>query len=136
MISKNATLASAPTVITLYLNNSAPIELGAFVSAFTSLASEYRKSLAANDEFENDAEIYVKEIRAGSIIADLVPVIVSTAPVIASHADQIWHAVKFVKSWEELITELASGVIPERFSKSEMKNFADAVEAIARDPDS
>lgn len=129
-------IAAAPAVITLQLNNSAPIELSAFVGAFTSLANEYRKSLATNDEFENEAEIYVKEVRAGSIIADLVPVIVSTAPVIASHADQIWHAVNFVKTWEKRITELASGIIPERFSKSDMKSFADAVEAIAWDPQS
>ena len=136
MSSAKDDLTSAPAVITLYINNSKPIELGAFVNAFTSLANEYRRSLAANDEFENDADIFIKEIRPGSIIADLVPVIVSTAPVIASQAEQVWQSIKFLQTWEKRIKELASGIIPERFTKSDMKTFADAVEAIARDPES
>ncbi len=123
-----------PAVITLTINNSQPIELNAFVRAFTSIAKEYQETVNASNDFEGDAEIFVKEVRSGSIIADLLPVVASTLPIIATHAEQVWLAVEFVEKWKDRITKLASGIVPEAFSRSDLKTFAGAVEAIARDP--
>ncbi|NUB44447.1 hypothetical protein GEU84_008640 [Fertoebacter nigrum] len=121
-------------ILTLTINNSEPIELSAFIGAFTSIAKEYQESLRSNPDVKDSATIYVKEVRAGSIVADLIPVVASTLPIIATQAEQIWQAVEFVKQWGERIATLASGVIPDGFGKSELKTFALAVEAIARDP--
>ncbi|WP_282091149.1 hypothetical protein [Epibacterium ulvae] len=77
---KNDLLAEAvasPVVLTLTIENSQPIELGDFVGAFTSLAKEYQREISGNSNFEDDAKIYVKEVRKGSIIADLVPMLKS-----------------------------------------------------------
>lgn len=126
--------SSSQPVITLKLDNSAPIELGAFVHAFTSLASEFQKTVNDSPDFEGDARIYVREVRSGSIVADLLPVVAGTLPIIATHAEQVWLAIEFVEKWGERITKLASGVVPEKFSRSDLKVFAGAVEAIARDP--
>jgi hypothetical protein len=125
---------SSPVVLTLTINNSEPIELSDFVGAFTSIAQEYRRSLKLNVDFEDDATIYVKEVRAGSIIADLVPIIAPVLPIIATHAEQVWQTVQFVKKWGERISSLAGGVVPSGFGKSDLKIFADATAAIARDP--
>ncbi|HQU68451.1 MAG TPA: hypothetical protein PLI43_09655 [Albidovulum sp.] len=124
-----------PAVITLTINNSKPVELNAFVRAFTSIAKEYQDAVDASDDFQGEAEIFVKEVRSGSIVADLLPVVASTLPIIASSAEQIWLAVEFVEKWKDRITKLASGIVPEAFSRSDLKTFAGAVEAIARDPE-
>ena len=124
----------APVVLTLTINNSKPIELSEFVGMFTSLATEYQRTTRASDDFENEAVIYVQNVRAGSIIADLVPVLESTAPLIASYADEILHAAEFVDKWADRIKKLASGVIPDGFGKSDLKVFTDATQAIAHDP--
>jgi len=124
-----------PAIITLTINNSEPIELNAFVRAFTSIAREYQDAVSNSNDFEGEAEIFVKEVRSGSIVADLIPVVASTLPIIASHAEQVWLAVEFVEKWKDRITKLASGIVPEGFTRSDLKTFAGAVEAIARDPD-
>jgi hypothetical protein len=127
-------ISDVPVVLTLVINNSKPIELSAFVGAFTSLAVEYRKSVRSNDDLENDATIYVKEVRSGSIIADLIPMVAPALPIIASHAEQIWQAVEFVDKWADRIKKLSQGVIPDGFGKSDLKVFMDATTAIAQDP--
>lgn len=128
-------MENSPVVLTLTLNNSQPIPLSSFVKAFTSLAEEYSKAVREDAEFEDsDAEIYVKEVRSGSIIADLVPIATSIAPLIASEADKVYLAIEFVKKWEERLTDFANGVLPEKTSRKELKTVVDAVEAIARDP--
>lgn len=123
-----------PAVITLTINNTEPIELNAFVRAFTSIAKEYQDAVDQSSDFEGEAKIYVKEVRAGSIVADLLPVVASTLPIIATNVEQIFLAVEFVEKWKDRITKLASGIVPEKFSRSDLKTFAGAVEAIARDP--
>lgn len=124
-----------PAIITLTIDNSQPIELGAFVRAFTSIAKEYQDSVDESPDFEGEAEIYVREVRSGSIVADLWPVVASTVPIIASHAEQVFLAVEFVEKWKDRITKLAAGIVPGNFSRSDLKTFAGVVEAIARDPD-
>lgn len=122
-------------VLTLKIDNSQPIELSSFVGAFTSLARQYRAQIRSNPDYEDDAEIFVKEVRKGSIIADLLPVIASTAPIVAQHADQVWQAVEFVEKWGERISGLIAGDVPESTQKSDLDTFSNAVAAIARDPD-
>jgi hypothetical protein len=128
-------LRESPVILTLTINNSQPIELTAFVGAFTSLAAEYRRSVRANDDLEDEATIYVKEVRSGSIIADLIPLVAPALPIIASHAEQIWQAVEFVDKWADRIKKLSQGIVPEGFGRSDLKIFSDATAAIARDPD-
>ena len=51
-----------------------PIELGNFISAFTSVASQYDKFIREkHPEIRSEARIFVKEVKRGSIIADLIP---------------------------------------------------------------
>ncbi len=124
-----------PVVLTLKIDNSQPIELSDFVGAFTSLAREYRSQIRDNPDYEDDAQIFVKEVRKGSIIADLMPVIASTAPIVAQYADQAWQAIEFVNKWEERISGLIAGNAPKDAQKSDLDTFSNAVAAIARDPD-
>ena len=128
---------SGPEVIlTLRIDTQNPIELDSFVGAFTSLATEYRRQM--REEFPNadsDAQIFVKEVRQGSYIADLVPYLVPIVPVVAA-MDQVLVVESFVKSWGQRITALATGSLADwNPSKGELDSFNDAVQAIANDPE-
>ncbi len=127
----------SPVILTLKINNSQPIALAAFVKAFTSLAGEYEESIKTDINFENEnAEIFVKEIRAGSIIADLIPMAAPALPIIISEAERVFQAVEFVNKWGKRINNLSKGILPEKFNKSDLNRWCGTVEAIANDPKS
>lgn len=120
--------------LTLTIDNSEPIELEAFVKAFTSIANDYKQSLEKKG-LDGAAEIYVAQVRAGSIIADLVPVVVSALPVVSIYADQLGQAIDFVEKWKSRIDALRNAIVPDGMGRNELKTVADAVQAIARDKD-
>ena len=134
-ISYKEAMEAEPAIITLTIDNSQPIKLSDFVHAFTSLAEEYRETVKDNDNFSIDeAEIYVKEIRSGSIIADLIPVALSVVPLIATEIDKVFLAVEVVERWRSKLTSLFQGIVPDNASRSDLKRWLNAVEGIARDP--
>ncbi|WP_207101979.1 hypothetical protein [Paracoccus shandongensis] len=126
-------LPDGSVVLTLIIDNSEPVEVGAFVRAFTSLAKEYQETFEKKG-LDGRAEIFITQVRSGSIVADLVPLVATAFPVVVSHAAQVDQAIDFVAKWGSRITTLASGLVPEGMSKSDLRTFAGAVEAIARDP--
>ena len=133
----NSSMSYPEAILTLRIDTTRPVEIDAFVGAFTSLAEEYRRNIKANHPGAgNDARIYVKEVRKGSVEVDLIPLMTSIVPLIITHMDQVLILEKFVQTWGQRITALAQGRLgdwsPE---KSELKVIADATEAIARDPD-
>ncbi|HXT07180.1 MAG TPA: hypothetical protein VN715_09610 [Roseiarcus sp.] len=121
-----------------------PIEIGNFVSAFTSISSQYSKFVKEYyPQFSPDAKMSVKEIRAGSIIADLIPF----APLLGlndyiplmQQADVI---IRFVRIYgatisvyfspipkDSAVTRKDSGV-----TRSDLQDFLGSVAAIANDP--
>lgn len=114
-------MENSPIILTLKIDNSTPIPLSSFVKAFTSLAAEYENSLRDSVDFQNDnAEIFIKEVRSGSIIADLIPFAAATLPLVVSEADKIVVAVEFVRKWETRLKSLARGVIPDGASRSDL----------------
>jgi hypothetical protein len=128
-------MKDADAIITLTINNSQPIRLSDFVHAFTSLAEEYRETVKASADFDaDDAEIYVKEVRAGSIVADLIPVALQVLPLVAAEVDKVFLAVEVVERWRSKFTSLMAGIVPDGASKNDLKRWLNAVEHIARDP--
>jgi hypothetical protein len=125
-----------PAHIVLKLDTKEPIELGDFVSALTALASQYEKYIKeTNPDLKGYARIYIREIRPGSIEADLIPWIVVAAPFIAS-MDHILIVENFVRVWGQRILGLLSDNAEEQFSNtSELKDWSDTVAVIANDPD-
>lgn len=128
-------MTDAKAILTLRIDTTEPIEISAFVGAFTSLAEEYRRDIRASyPDADDEARIYVREVRKGSIEADLIPLVVAAAPFVAQ-MDQILIVEQFVRTWGRRITALARGELGGWLPvKSELKVLADATEAIARDP--
>lgn len=133
--SYRAAMEAYPAHIILKLDTNEPIELGDFVGAFTSLANEFERFMKAeHPDLAATAQIYVREVKAGCIAADLVPWLAVAAPFIAE-MDKILIVEDFVRRWGMRFTALVTGhreSQPE--TKNELKDWADAVAAIANDP--
>jgi hypothetical protein len=128
-------MSDAKAILRLRISTEEPVEIDAFVGAFTSLAEEYRREIRENyPDADGDARIFVKEVRKKCIEADLIPYVVAAAPFIA-HMDQVVIVEQFVRSWGSRISALVSGNLSGWSpKKSELKSLVDATEAIARDP--
>lgn len=110
-----------------------PIEVGDFVGQFTSLSSQYEKFVREHyPELSEEANIFVAEIRPGSIIVDLIPWAANVTPLL-DHAQKalIDH---FVKKYADRIGAYFGLGKPPDATKSDIQDFLGAVEAIANDP--
>ncbi len=134
-MSYNRAMSEAPAVLRLRIQTEEPVEIDAFVGAFTSLAEEYRRDIRDNyPDADPEARILVKEVRKKCIEADLIPFVTAVAPFVA-HMDQVIIVEQFVRTWGQRITSLVSGDLGDWSpKKSELKTLVDATEAIARDP--
>ncbi|MCK1410202.1 hypothetical protein [Bradyrhizobium sp. 76] len=121
--------------IILNIATKRPIELGDFVSAFSSIASQYDKVVRAQyPELSGDAKIFVREVRAGSIEADLIPWAVQGLSAVVNVIEQIQIVEKFVKTYRAVLGKYLEGSKETDATRSDLKDFMGAVSAIANDP--
>lgn len=126
-------MATGKPHIVLTLDTKEPIELGAFVGAFTSLENEYSRFIKqAEPDLAGEADLFVRDIRSGSIIVDLIPWLSMTAPFI-DDMEKALIIEKFVRTWKERFELLLSGKGKAPETRLELKDWADAVKAIATD---
>lgn len=123
--------------IRLKLDVDQPIDLGEFVGAFTALASEYDRFIRAERPGQTpDATLYVKEVRHGSIEADLI-----TWGALALSLTALPAAYNILDEFVErlgdrLRTYGKPGGRLVDASKSELRDFGQQVAAIASTPGS
>ena len=123
--------------ISLKLEVNSPIEVGDFVSAFTSIAAEYNRfARASQPEADRDATLYVSEVRKGSIIAHLIPWL----PLLSGSMEgmsAILTVEDFVRRYgSRLSAYLKPGGRVEDATRAELKDFGEQVAAIAAIPGS
>jgi hypothetical protein len=124
-----------PAHILLTLDTERPIEIDDFVSAFTSLSSQYQKFVRTNyPNVSSDADIYVTEIRPGSIVADLIAWATSTLAPVAEDLQRqiIQNFVRYMGA--RLSTYFTTGGRDPQANRSDLSDFMGSVEAIANDP--
>lgn len=122
--------------LVLTIEHKQPVEIGAFVSSFTSLASQYEKFIKANyPELSPDATLFVRDVREGSIEADLLPWALFGASAVVNSMDQVLIVRKFVETYgKNLRAYFSPNAAKPDASKSDLKDFMGSVEAIANDP--
>ncbi|MGY3696890.1 hypothetical protein ACVIGA_006970 [Bradyrhizobium sp. USDA 3240] len=121
--------------IVLNIETDQPIELGDFVSAFSSIASQYEKFVRSDyPELSGDAKIYVREVRAGSIEADLIPWAMQGLSAVVNVIEQIQIVEKFVRNYGAVLGKYLGGSKEPDATRSDLKDFIGAVAAIANDP--
>jgi hypothetical protein len=131
-------MAASPAHIVVTIDTKEPVELSEFISAFTSLASQYSQYIKETHPIVKDeASVYVREIRAGSIIADLIPF----APILGLDSiipamEQINIVVDFVTKYGERIQSyFGRGGGVAAATSTDLNDFLGAVQAIASDRD-
>jgi hypothetical protein len=125
-------MVDGATIIRVRLETTQPIELSNFISAFAAIGSEYSRFLKqSHPDLGDDAKIYVSEVRQGSIVADLIPVVLPILQTMdyALVIDQFMRRIKGVIDAYQL-----PGARPDGYSKSEIKDVMDGLTAIANDP--
>lgn len=101
------------TVLTYEFRNTQPIELIDFTSSLYALAEQYRSYVRrrAGEFVDNDYRLFIKEVRGGSIVAELIgyaqqfPLLAPVTPLIVQYADSLvdcYKALKTVKETKEL----------------------------------
>ena len=119
--------------LTIEISNKRPVELTDLAKSMLSLGDEYRRFLAAHDAHieADDVKLYVKEIRSGSIIQELVAMAPYALPFI-EHANTIVGFAKHLKLAYDWLTG-RSNEKPEAIEKTTLQNLSSIVEPVARD---
>lgn len=115
-----------------------PIELSEFVGAFTAVAAEYDRFVrGAAPDRNPDATLFVKEVRAGSIEADLVPWLIAGGGGLLAAMTAANTVHEFVERYgARLAAYVKPGGRVASISKSELRDFSEQVAAIASTPGS
>lgn len=129
-------MARREPLISLKLDTKEPMELGSFVGAFASLANEYERYIKESyPDLASQADLYVRQVRRGSVIVDMLPWVSAAAPFI-NDMDKALIVEQFVRVWGSRFRAILGKNAKEApETKSELKDWADAVRAIATDPD-
>lgn len=132
----NELMEKSKHFLTLTIDTEEPIELGDFVGAFTALAGEYQRfAKKHSDLISEDATVFVSEVRKGSYIADLVPVMASTVPLLAQHISDLNTIEEFVRTWGHRVQGVINGVFPDKETKVNAKHWLDTFSAVANSTD-
>lgn len=122
----------------LKIETTNPIELGEFVATFVGLGSQYERFHdAEHPEARGDARFYVREVRAGSIIAELIPYSPIAIPALGAIMAGVKHVndlVKFVDNVRDKLKQYfkPDGRAPD-VSKGDITDFLKTVQAVAHD---
>lgn len=127
--------------IVLRLSTKNPIEIGDFVSEFTSVASQYDKFMRQNyPDLAPEAQVFVKQVKAGSIVATLLPflplIVLGAGHEIAQTLEHINAVNEFVRHYGGKVKAYfkKDGSVTDA-SRSDLKDFLGTVSAVAKDPD-
>jgi hypothetical protein len=125
--------------IIITIDTKDPIEIGDFVSVFSAISGQYEKYIKEkHPEYKGEAHIFVKQVSSGSVIADLIPIVLAFgAPASIEHALKIADVTTdFVLKYKaKLLPYLNGSGESEAVSSSDLKDFMGSVAAIANDPD-
>src|SRR5262249_25994366 len=110
-------MAQVEPFLILRLDTKEPIELGAFVGAFTSLANEFERYIKRSypDVSVEEAELFVRKVRRGSVIVELLPWVAIAAQFI-SDMEKALVVDKFVRIWAARFQALFTKKIRKRLT--------------------
>lgn len=120
------------TKLTIEIQNRQPVELLDLTNSFMSLADEYRRFVQVQGTVTclDDVRLYIKEIRSGSIITDLVALSAAGLP-FAEHAVTILDFSKYMKMAYAFLTGKSNDRPP--MAKPNLINLMRFVDPVARD---
>lgn len=125
--------ALEPTTLRVEIKNSRAVELDDLTVSLKSLGEEYRRWLVGHEEFAlaGDVRLFIKEMRSGSIISDLIALAPYALPFI-ENANTLFSFCQSLKdSYEWLLGRRQEP--PGVMDASTLQNLSNIVEPIAKD---
>ncbi|MBI2240786.1 MAG: hypothetical protein HYU59_08290 [Magnetospirillum gryphiswaldense] len=118
--------------LSIEIKNSKPVELLDLTNAFTSLSEQYERFVQRGEYAVNgaDTRLYIKEIRSGSIIADLVSM-APQAAFLVGHSQELIDFAKDLKNVYDFFLG-KSGNEPQR-TAGELNDCAQILQPVAKD---
>ena len=116
------------------IENSRPMELDDFANSFRALADEYKRYLAneAPGAVDDNAKIYIKQIRSGSIIAELQSYAGTMLPMF-DHAKSVIEFAGYLNtSYKWLLGQITEDKKPP-LERRNLTNLVTIIEPIAKD---
>lgn len=126
--------------LTITINNQRPIELADLTTSFQGISGEYRDYVLSRGGVlqKDDVRLYVHELKTGSIIAELAPLVTMALPMV-EHANQVassigQFALHLKSAYHFLLgkKEQSDAVSPE-LSRQSLQNLSSIVEPVAKD---
>lgn len=119
--------------LTIEIKNKHPVELVDLARSMMAFGDEYQRFLAKHDAMleADNVKLYIKEIRSGSIITELVALAPYTVP-FTEHADTVLEYAKYIKVFYDWMLGRSDEPAPE-VDKTTLQNMSQIVEPIAKD---
>jgi len=122
--------------LTVEIKNKRPIELLDLTESFLSLGDEYKRFVASHPDVAGaqNVRLYIKEIRAGSVVADLVALAAVGVPVALPYienANNILDFAKYLRSAYSYFTGKAEE--KPQLQPAEYTNLSKIIEPVAKD---
>ena len=119
--------------LTIKIENKKPVELIDFTDSFSSLGNQYYKFLSESEDFslKPETKLYIKEIKSGSIIAelsDLVPLVIP----FAENSNSVIEFTGFLKKGFDYFLGKTEEK-PKEFDLKDCTNFNNIIKPIAKD---
>lgn len=135
MAERVRTLDRAPPIgaaLTIEIKNTKPVELADLTQAFLSFSEEFKRTLEIADPeaAAADVRLYVKELRTGSIIADIIAISPQLLQSV-SYASAVWSFAKHLKGAYEFLTGKTD--VEPSLDKTSYENLSNFIEPIAKD---
>lgn len=117
--------------LVLEIKNKNPVELESFAESLKSLGDEYKRFCLGSDQAPSDIKLYVKHVRTGSIITELMSMTSTTYPLI-QYAGTIFDFGNFLSKAIDFLTG-KSDKADVKFDKNTLMNLSNIVDPIVND---
>lgn len=130
-VSYSQAVKKSRAYLSLTLDLKEPVEIEEFAKVFAGLSGMFDDFLKAeHPEMRGTANLYVREVRAGSIIADLVP----TIPDMVGYMDNALIVLGFGAIFSKRIRNFVTGQWLEKATKTQLDHVTNTITAVATDP--
>lgn len=118
-----------PSKLIYHLEYKRPIDMQDLARSFDAMADEFRR-FSANHGQEPEVRLFVREIRQGSIIADLAPYVSGALPIL-EHSNSLFAFASYLKSG---FAHFLVGSKPDKpLDITSKENFRDIIQPVAKD---
>ncbi|VAW20515.1 hypothetical protein MNBD_ALPHA12-698 [hydrothermal vent metagenome] len=131
-ISYSELMKNTNSYISINLNLKEPVEIGDFAAMFAGVGMQFDRHLSEHHpELKGKAKMYIREVRKGSIVAD----IFANIPDLVGYMDTVLIVAGFGSLFSKRVSKLIKGQFIEDATKSDISELGETIRAVSHDND-